>query len=505
MVKKTDSIATFRDFMTLDERMFEATRTVAGVPYWPLVRVMLYHGLILPERLGLSEGHPDLHGGGSSWRGRKGLSLVRGIFRGAFRRFRELVMANPRLACRRRDVLFALLPRTAVVENGRRVRQILDPFLPLVRSSCAILEYSHPSNGYLPRMKGPRVLWFGEFARVMRRFRRSDEWRRHGTAVLAEAEFVVQAVAQTLGIEVDVRTVASKISKVVSEEQALLPEFKAMLRRMGVRCVVTVVNYGLHNLVLAKAAHDLGIPVVELQHGTVYPQHCAYNLSGRDDEHLPDWLFAWGAFWAKRTHNYARRGVLPMGYPFLEAALARTKTESKVQTRLNVLFISQGTIGPRLSRLALDLQALLPADRYKVVYKLHPNESASWRRLYPWLIDSPVEVVENSSRGVYDLFGVSQFCVGVYSTALIEGLMWNLRTFAFRNLAGGDTMEGFFRAGAIVPVETVDELASGILGCGICGDSMRNGNLGEEFWMRNSARSVAAAIDEIVTTGGLYA
>lgn len=503
MVKKADSIATFRDFMALDKWMFEAARTVAGVPYWPLVRVMLYHGLILPERLGLSEGHPDLHGGGLSWRGRKGLALVRGIFRGAYRRFRELVMANPRLAFRRRDVLFALLPRTVVVENGRRVRQILDPFLPLVRSSCAILEYPHPSNGYLPQMKGPRVLWFGEFARVMRRFRRSDEWRRHGDAVLAEAEFVAQAVAQTLEIEVNVRAVASKISKVVSQEQALLPEFKAMLRRMGVRCVVTVVNYGLHNLVLAKAAHDLGIPVVELQHGTVYPQHCAYNLAGRADEHMPDWLFSWGSYWAKQTCNYARRGVLPMGYPFLETVLARTKTESKVPTRLYVLFISQGTIGPQLSRLALDLQALLPAERYKVIYKLHPNESASWRRLYPWLIDSPVEVVESSSRGVYDLFGASRFCVGVYSTALIEGLMWNLRTFAFRNLAGGDTMEEFFRSGAIVPVETVNELASGILGAEPLNGPEQGVDSREAFWKQGSAQSIAFALDEIVKEGGL--
>ena len=66
---------------------------------------------------------------------------------------------------------------------------------------------------------------------------------------------------------------------------------------------------------------------------------------------------------------------------------------------------------------------------YKIVYKLHPFEFDTWFEDYPWLAESNIEIVGLKGKNLYQLFAESEIQVGVYSTALFEGLSFGVRTF----------------------------------------------------------------------------
>lgn len=478
-----------------EERLFD--RVIGSVRYWPLVRFNVYTKLVLPHFVAMGDAHPDSRNARpKAWT--LGLSAAK-----LARRFREGVLANPLHTTRKADILYALTPRTARLADGRLVRQILDLVQERVESPSAILEYPQADGSYIPALPGPHVLCAGAALRKARRIRNAPSFLRLRAEMDAEAAFLAGRLRDSFGLEGVEGALKKRLASAVASDLGLTPLWRQMLRRLGTRCVVTVVHYINKNMCLAKAAHELGIPVVELQHGTVYPEHAAYNLTKPVAEYAPDYLFTWGDHWSAQTRNYARIASVSMGYPFLESFLSAARNEHvRTGPRRQVLFVSQGTIGASLSRIAVELRGLLEDGDWTVVYKLHPDESRRWRELYPWLLDSGVEVVENTSRSVYSLFGEVNAVAGVHSTALIEGLMWGLPTFVFRDLAGGDTMSPFFRPGSVDPVLSAAELADRLRK--LVGDPARTAPAdAEHFWKPNAAATIATTLDEIVEKGTL--
>lgn len=464
---------------------------IAGIAFWPFIRFWMFSQVIMPQLLKTAAPHPDFN----LPKGRRG--LCRFVLEKAHAcRLRLLAQTyyNPLLSSRRCDVLFSMTPRMAKLADGRRLRSMTDFVAPYLQSSVAILE-RRQSGRYLESLPGPRVFWAGALELAAAKYRKTSDFANLGLEIDRNASDIAALVSDVFGVEVKASAVGRQIGNAVSGGCATVPLARRMLRRMKVKCLVTAVHYSRMNLLLAQAAHLEGVPVAELQHGTVYPEHPAYNLPCLDPEHSPDWLLTWGSYWSGRTRNYALSGTVETGYPLLE--YWHNVADRSGEERKTVLFISQGTIGMELSRKAIELQGLIGERGLRVVYKLHPNETLSWRRLYPWLLDSGVEVVDNVTRGVYSLFGEALAVVGVYSTAVIEAMMWDLPAYVFRQLPGGDTMVPFFDSGAIRPVDTVAELAAGLTD-GILGRMFVDG---DRFWVPNARENIVRAIDSLAKKG----
>jgi hypothetical protein len=107
--------------------------------------------------------------------------------------------------------------------------------------------------------------------------------------------------------------------------------------------------------------------------------------------------------------------------------LEKYKDIKKVKNQ--VVFISQGTVATELSKIALELAKLNPD--MKVYYKLHPGEFGRWKTEYKYLQNineiNNLHVIENEVP-LYELMASSEFLVGVYSTAIFEGLTLNCKT-----------------------------------------------------------------------------
>lgn len=483
----------YERFLAFEKTSGVAGRTVAGVRAWALVRVGVFSLYVLPKSLPVGPAHPDFgvkKGGGGPLRlgGRVKRFLARLYARLRF---------SPRHAVRPRDILFSLMPRMMRLPDGRAVAQMLDFFIPDLACSSAVLEARKPGDAYPPHPNGRRVFRLDGYVGRLSSFMRTRQDVADEAAAFAAQ--TASELSAAFGVEVDVAKFAGLVRRAVCAELFYGPQFRAWLRRLRVKCVVTVVHYSRINQILCAAAHAEGIPVVELQHGTIYSAHPAYNLPHRDARYAPDYLFAWGRHWAGQTRNYALRKVVCAGYPALEYLLGGHAPKGR-DGRRRIVFISQGTIGADLSRRAVELRGLLPGDRYAVVYKLHPNESKTWRELYPWLVGSGVEVVSSAERSIYDLFREASATVGVYSTAVIESLMWNVRGYVFGDLPGGDTMAPFLREGVLESVTSARELARHLEADPALADARVDGSC---FWQPHAAANVVAALHEIVERGEL--
>ena len=80
---------------------------------------------------------------------------------------------------------------------------------------------------------------------------------------------IVDALSTEFGIRLDVESIAPLVRKAVRRELGLGPVYRRLLDRAKPKMVVHVVHYSHRIFPMTRAARERGIPVVELQHGTM--------------------------------------------------------------------------------------------------------------------------------------------------------------------------------------------------------------------------------------------
>lgn len=261
------------------------------------------------------------------------------------------------------------------------------------------------------------------------------------------------------------------------------PLYDAILRRVDPDVAVVVVSYGRETFI--EACRDRGVPTVELQHGTLSRYHLGYSYPGpRTKQAFPDYFLSFGPFWSEVAEfPIADDRIIPVGYPHLESGVAR---HADASTDADVVFLSQGTIGAELSQFAASYAAANPETN--VAYKLHPGEYARWREAYPWLADAPLTVHEDCP--LYELLAGADVQVGVYSTALYEGLRFDLETYVV-DLPGAAYMTRLIeQGGAELVDDPADITASGET-------STTDGVDVEQMFTPNAAENAVEALTRI--------
>jgi hypothetical protein len=192
--------------------------------------------------------------------------------------------------------------------------------------------------------------------------------------------------------------------------------------------IFMVCSYGKEPIVMA--AKRLRIPVVELQHGVVTNYHLGYSVApGQHKLSFPDYFLTFGDYWVNSV-NYSidDNNIIPIGYPYFTREIQNYRG---VEKKNQIIFISQGTIGKKLSELAIKFAHEVNSS-VEVVYKLHPGEYDRWKIEYKGLFESQehgvLSVIDGEYPSLYQLLAESTWQVGVNSTVLFEGLGLKCRT-----------------------------------------------------------------------------
>jgi hypothetical protein len=162
-----------------------------------------------------------------------------------------------------------------------------------------------------------------------------------------------------------------------------------------------------------------------------------------------------------------------------------------------ILFVSQSSIGLQLSKFAAELDEILPGT-YSVVYKLHPNEDESWEDNYPWLAESDVNVIAEQEPSLYELFSESELQIGVFSTALFEGLAFGLKTLLCKyNHSSTLVFNDLLEKNAIQSVDTPSEVVQ-------CIEEDVSTFDREAYFKSNAEENIVEELKNLAENGSVY-
>lgn len=427
-----------QEFLELEGELSLLDLTIDGVHFWERVRFGI-HSEILESLGAISQVHS---------RERLNLPEKAGF----------VARASTNVLCRNpfitdpKQILFFGHPRRKLRADGKWWDIYCDPVIEAIDYRYAYYEKAYLGRHFRPaKTEEIKYLDLMEFAASVRKrlllpgFCLSHRSRQ----LIGDIE---EALVKQFGTDAGL---LRRIERALLRRKMVLPLYEEILSRVGPRLVILVGSYGNEDLI--EACRRSGIASVELQHGAMNRFHMGYSFSGeRRKRCFPDYLFSFGDYWSSVVDlPIPEERVYPVGYPYLEDEMRRFEN---VTTRKQILFISQWTVGDGLSRLALDLRQKLGSD-WAIVYKLHPREYVIWQREYPWLLDQDGVRVVGNEIPLYHLFAESRAQVGVYSTAIFEGLAFGLSTY-LPDLPGAEVMTDICETDIVKRVSTAEELAA---------------------------------------------
>lgn len=276
--------------------------------------------------------------------------------------------------------------------------------------------------------------------------------------LIKQAEKIQKYVYEFFNIKLDIKWISYEIVYSIQSYKVLYPKFVKFLKDNKIKCIIEVCHYNRKHMILNMAAHSCNIQVLELQHGIMGKEHIAYNLN-LIDQILPDKILTFGQYWIDSADYPDKTSrMVAVGYPYYEKRVKYYK-KNKLEKKA-IIILSQGPFGHKMSSFAIELNIKIHEKQldYKIIYKLHPNEYKSWKKLYPQLIEYPdILVVDNDETQLYDYFSISQIQVGVNSTAIFEGLGFGLQTF-FLNYLKIDFVEDLVCKNVAVKISSVNEM-----------------------------------------------
>ncbi len=304
-------------------------------------------------------------------------------------------------------------------------------------------------------------------------------------------------ISVTFNVKLPKNHIFNIVNKFYVYHKTLCPFYLKKLQEIKPKVVIQVCYYTPKNMILNEVSSLLNIPTIELQHGTMGLGHLAYNYKRKVKyPQLPKYMYLFSQFWKDCSLlPLADENIKITGFPYFESQLNKFKdiNESKASNEKKIiLFISQTTIGKELSRFAVELSKLIDPKKYEIIYKLHPIESSGWetRLSELYLSRENITVISNNKENLYSIFSRSHIQVGVYSTAVYEGLGFNLKTFIVP-LRGYASMKTLINMNYATLVQNPLDLFNNL-------DSHTPSVDKENFWKKDSVNNIISNINTII-------
>jgi hypothetical protein len=383
---------------------------VDGVKFWQYLRMPVYYRIAQACGV-LNDPHPAPIG-----------LLAR--VRERFSNLKSILLHNPLYASGPLDALVFDHPRSTVLD-GVPV-DVYTHFLlqQLAEEGQRSLVVESPSHG-LHLRKASRGRKHIDFVHLCHRV---DQFLgRHACSPQGQQqiEWLNDLIHDSFSINIDLRPL---FRDGVSRFHSNYKVYTRLLRRLQPKRIYVVVGYAYLGS-LVKAAKDAGIEVVELQHGVFSRYHLGYSFPDRTTPlaYFPDKFLSWGRFWNELIDlPIPHQKVVGAGFPYFHHMRQLYDGYASVNNR--VLVLSQGAISQALAERVLACVDEL--SEFELVYKLHPSEYARWKEspaLRTLAQHANVQIVDHNAD-LYRLFAEAEYQVGVFSTAVYEGIGMGCKT-----------------------------------------------------------------------------
>lgn len=228
----------------------------------------------------------------------------------------------------------------------------------------------------------------------------------------------------------------------ISNVKKFIPTYNSylkILQRTKPKKIYLVISYGRSELI--KAAKDIGIEVIELQHGTFSRYHLGYSFPKEvNTQYFPDKFYVWNKYW-KNLINLPIQADKVIIFPFQYLEIERKKYNHLKKEKHSLIIFSQGGITENI--LDKIIENITYFQKFNITFKLHPNEYhmiSKYKSLIYLQKEYNIKVVTNID--LYEYLAKSEYQAGVFSTALYEGEEFNCKTILL-DVSGIEYMDKF--------------------------------------------------------------
>lgn len=467
------------DFLQIENKYHLYCDEIDGVNYWEYSRFAIWQYHICSEKLGLEKSQTDSDSACEAFK--KVFSLGYHILFSGFLRSKSdiciinherRVQSGKYFDCIYTEEIAAFYPNNIVLERPYKGRHLK----PVRTHNLYYTDYI--------------VVKANLYYLLQKKFR-TNYYRSVKKKVKQKLEKPLTEIWESYQVKLSKESIYELVVKRILMYHIEYKAYCDLLKRIKPKLIVEVCHYSLHSMIINEIAGDLGIYTIELQHGTMHKDHIAYQyITDETVKQLPKKILTFSDYWNKYIRLPANIKVIAVGYPYFEQQIkSYCNYVKKDSYKKTILFISQGTIGLQLSKLAAELYDTIDKTKFHIIYKLHPGEYSGWQKRYPWLNRTEIEVVDNLNHNIYEYFAQSDFQIGVYSTAIYEGLGFGLQTMLYR-IGHFDTMESLVDEGYAIFVDCVDDIVKKLA------LEQREKIKMPVFWKKDAMQNIRIEIDE---------
>lgn len=276
------------------------------------------------------------------------------------------------------------------------------------------------------------------------------------------------------GVKGSINTLSFKVLVQVKAAEMLIQAFRPSV-------VVEICSYDSSPMALNLAARRWGIPVMELQHGSIDGFHAEYAYflphDYQGERPIPHRILVWGEAFRRailQTGNAFRpEDIVVSGHPRLSMFLKdidkkeRQCLREKIRAYLGAdedIFVVTITSGkPIASHLAAFLTEVLQTldkNGYIFCIKLHQGELDSWRLSYKAIAQDPrIRILTHKDVDLYDLLLASDVHVTLASTVFVECLALGVPNIIIEYSSHADLVWDVVNRSEITAVNTPERFA----------------------------------------------
>lgn len=298
--------------------------------------------------------------------------------------------------------------------KGKYFNKLLDPIIDeLGRDKVLYIETPAPSLYSVKKMHTENIvchdlltLLSAAVAVILQMFIRKK--------YMVQNEPILKAIQREYGLQID-------DVKQIKFFDAQRRVFNLLFRKIKPKAILLSEYYG-SNLPAIKAAKELGIKVIEFQHGVIGKEHPAYNLGIELDKgYFPDYLLVFGRKEIE-TFNDSRfiepENVYPVGSFYIEYIRENYKPESNLGEQLKNYKKSVAvTLDWMMEKHAIEFVCQAANLDKTIFYLLVPRKP---QEKHYSTLNPPDNVTVIKDKNFYELMAYVDFHSTVYSTCALE-------------------------------------------------------------------------------------
>jgi len=353
------------------------------------------------------------------------------------------------------------------LESGRRDKKLqkniyLGYLLDELQHSYYVVRHSEGNGYYTKNEKTDNVSIFFEYYRLKSFIYRNIFMKKSlREEIILIADNLNETFSNNIDYNIDLKCFLISLLEYVYSHIIIA---KDLIKKIKPKLLIVQCAYEYSPLVYSAKLY--GIPVVELQHGTIYQYHLGYSYQHSDVgsiEMFPDYLFTFGDFWnTEASFPISKEHIISTGFPHFEHKKKNIK--ASIIKKNQILFLSQNAIGDLLLKIAIEVAVKLP--NHEVIFKLHPKQYAMRDKLLSNLSSDTLQniiVYGAESPSLYDLFAQSAYQVGVFSTSLYEGIGCAGISTIICKLPGWKFVKNLINSGYAMLAENSEQIVNIIL------------------------------------------